>query len=242
MLYYHHTSHITTILATEINMNILNSLAIGLVLLIAGNANAGNNVQPIFEKLTVPQNWVWQTFNNLPKTAYYKDGMKKDQYKTGNFYLERDLQGYSNASITAYGPKNAPNEVVFYAGGWGTTEERGLLKLTDVVNTSNLTKLNSNCNFGKIEEKYKGKDDSGHRYQGMNYIDSQTIYKWTRANAKPLYVVALRGGGYVETSVLNQGINSSVIVVNDIKNLNSAIATHGWNKAKNGKKVICTFN
>ncbi|MFW2178350.1 MULTISPECIES: hypothetical protein [unclassified Moraxella] len=201
-------------------------------------AFANPNVQPMFTMLTTPSNWTWQTFNTLANTTA-KGGLKKDQNVANRFYLERAITGYTNATITAYGDKSAPNEVVFYSGGWRTTSDKGLLKLSDVVNTAELTQVKSNCNFGKIEDKYTGKDTLGKAFKGVNYIESQTIYKWSKGTAKPLYVVAMRGGGSMQTSVLNQGMNSTVIVVPNVKDLNGAIALHGWNKEKNGKKVTC---
>lgn len=208
----------------------------------SGSVVAANSVQPIFERLTTPSNWQWQTFNNLPKTKTYAQGVKQDRNNVSRYYLERELAGYRNSLVTAYGNKTAPNEVVFYSGGWGTTNKAALVKLSDVVNPANLKSIKSNCNFGRIEDRYAGKDKAGKYFSGMNYIDSQTIYQWTRGNAKPLYVVAMTGGGLLKTNVSKQGVNSTVIVVPQLANLNNAIALHGWNKDKNGNRVTCRFN
>lgn len=217
-------------------MKISQSLAT-VCLLSLGLATQAATPASVFDSLTNRQNWTWKTFQNLPKASGDSNGISKDQNAKGRYYLARSLGGVQD--VTAYGSQSAPNVVVFYSGGWGTQDENSLLKLSDVVNTNNLTKLNSTCNFGKVTDSYKGKDSSGHRFSGTNYIDYQTVYKWSQAGRQPLYVVALKGGGWVETSVFNQGLNASVIVTPDYKALGSIIARHGWHKNNAGKLVSC---
>lgn len=208
------------------------------IIIIIQPAQATNHARQIFENLTQSQGWTWQTLAQLPKSPD-DSGLTKDVNQADRYYLERTLSAYSNGSITGYGSRSAPDEVVFHSGGWGTTDTKGLLKLTDIINPNALTLLKSNCNFGKIEDNYSGKDEQGNRFQGTNYVDYQKIYQWSRPAAKPLYVVALQGGGYLETSVMNQGFTSSVIVVPKLSQINTAIMLHGWHRNQNGKLITC---
>lgn len=201
------------------------------------------NYQPIFEKFTDAKNWTWLTFQTLPKSPNDFNILRKDANFPNRYSIEHTLK---DGRITAYGSQSAPNTLVFYSGGWGTTNPANLITLSDVVNPSNLTKLKSNCNFGKISDNYTAKDLRGNRVTGTNYIEYQNVYKWSRTGSTPLFVIEQRGGGMMRggsaQQANQQGINSSIIITPNLSQLNTAITQHGWHKNRAGKLVSCQFS
>lgn len=197
------------------------------------------NYQPLIEPFTTAKNWTWHTVKSLPNAG--SNTLAKDPNFKGRYSIANSLSSANNSSFTAYGTQSAPNTLVFSSGGWGTGDVDNLIKLADVVNPANLSKVKSNCNFGKITDNYQGKDEGGHRFSGSNYIDYQNIYKWTRTGSTPLYVVEQRGGGWVDTSVHNAGVSSTIIVTPSLAQLKTAIVQHGWHKSQAGKLVACSF-
>lgn len=192
-----------------------------------------DNVYFITEQLIVPagsnQSWKWSGFESIPKGGMYEqkaasgyDG-SKNRYSLGRGIVD-------NKSITLIGSKAAP-EVIKFESGYGEGDD--LWKLSQILNTANVTKLKSNCNLKNITTG--GGESTGDSGDTLEY---QNFYKWQRDGSQPLYIAESKGEGYVITSVFNSYNWKNYTVVRDPKLFNKYDV---WNTLKNGKAVSCSF-
>lgn len=190
--------------------------------------------QEIFSWLKIPQHqsaqWQWQTFQNIPNIdeddsrEIQQDGVHKSRYS-----LSYSLDSKRNVQMEIHGSNKNPQVVIISSGGWGFHELNQLWKL----DFKGANKLKSNCNFAKSTVK---DDDS------TSWIDEQTVYAYTMPNAHTLYIVASSGGGTVETSVFNYGVNRQYIITPHKQQLSVWIQQYGWNTNAKGVQIKkCTL-
>lgn len=136
-------------------------------ILVMTNTYASFNAKPLVEKFVQPTSqakaWSWQTLTALPKSEYDAAVPTFDEYLKA-YTVSRSLKSSNNLisySITGYGTKTAPTAIHLSSYTRGYDEEaKELFKLSDIVNTKEVSKLKSNCTLkdadfgnGKGEEE-----------------------------------------------------------------------------------------
>lgn len=201
----------------------------------AQNVSLTDNVYFITEQLIVPvgssKPWQWVGLEKLPNPQNSYSQKASNQYSENKsaYTLSRSIVG--EKAIEARGPKAGPN-VIFFTSGYGEGDE--LWKLSQIVNTANVSKLKSNCTLKNITTSSKDSD-----VETGETLEYQNFYKWQRAGSQPLYIAESKGEGHVITSVFNSYNWKNYTVVRDPKLFNKYDV---WNTTKNGKKVTCSFS
>lgn len=193
-----------------------------------------DDVYFITEQLIIPagsnQSWKWSDFESMPTGGMYQQ-KASNQYSTNKseYTLSRGIVAEKSIELT--GTKSGPN-VIKFTSDYGEGDD--LWKLSQIVNTANVTKLRSNCNLKDVS--IGGGESSGDSSDTLEY---QNFYNWQRAGSQPLYIAESKGEGYVLTSVFNSYNWKNYTVVRDPKLFNKYDV---WNTLKNGKEVTCTFS
>lgn len=188
----------------------------------------------ITEKLMVPiessQSWQWNDFEELPNPKNYQLEKSPNKYSRneGDYTLSRDVIG--NKAIKVSGSKTEPRVIIF------TSESDDVWTLSQIFDTTNVTKLKSNCTLKNISSRYR---DPNITISTGRTLEYQNFYKWQRAGSQPLYIAESKGEGYVASSTYSSYNWKDYTVVRDPKVFNEY---NVWDITESGEEIMCNFD